>query len=282
MKNQDFKIDFLGIGVSRAATTWIWECLKIHPQICIPSSKGLPFWGDEEYYSKGLKQYQSYFNECSLDQKKGQIDDNYYLSSEVASQVNKYFPDIKLIISLRNPLEALYSLYYHQKAFGHKRFKSFKEAIQSDDFIERGFYYKNIKKWLKLFPEENFLFLIYDDLEKDPVKFLKSIYNFLEVDSNFIPDIVKKRINPTPSSNSFVRAYGGLNRLMKKSFLTNNFLRLLKRLGLRKYKNKIFQSIGTFKRPKLSKEFKKINQLSFKGDIDKLEKLINRDLSIWK
>ncbi len=33
MTKQKIKIDFIGIGTARSATTWITECLKEHPQI---------------------------------------------------------------------------------------------------------------------------------------------------------------------------------------------------------------------------------------------------------
>ena len=43
MKKVDFKVDFIGIGVIKAATTWIFQCLKEHPEICGSSRKEIRF-----------------------------------------------------------------------------------------------------------------------------------------------------------------------------------------------------------------------------------------------
>jgi hypothetical protein len=69
---------------------------------------------------------------------------------------------------------------------------------------------------------------------------------------------------------------------MRKYYLADSFLRLIKRLGLRDWKNKIIQSDKGFERPALSERFRKDLQFIFKKDINKLEHLIERDLSFWK
>ena len=33
------KVDFIGIGVQKAATTWLFSCLKEHPQIRVAVDK---------------------------------------------------------------------------------------------------------------------------------------------------------------------------------------------------------------------------------------------------
>jgi hypothetical protein len=154
MNRNKFKLDFIVIGVARSATTWMWECLRNHSQVCIPPSKRIPFWNEEKYYSKGIDYYRGYFNKCSQEKIKGHVHDSYYLFPKVAKRIKKHFPDIKIIISLRNPIDALQSLYCHQKAFGHKKFKNFKEAIQDKKFCERGFYYKSLVEWLRFFPRD--------------------------------------------------------------------------------------------------------------------------------
>ncbi len=66
MKQQDFKIDFVGIGVEKSATTWIYNCLREHPEIFLPlkdNQKGSHFLNpkkeEREYYLSSLKKNKS-------------------------------------------------------------------------------------------------------------------------------------------------------------------------------------------------------------------------------
>ncbi len=52
--NNDFKIDFIGIGATKSGTTWIAQCLKEHPQICGSSIKEINFFNIPFRYKKGI------------------------------------------------------------------------------------------------------------------------------------------------------------------------------------------------------------------------------------
>ena len=53
--------------------------------------------------------------------------------------------------------------------------------------IERGFYFKQLSRYLNYFSRDKVLIKIYDDKERDTLKFIQDIYRFLKIDSDFIP-----------------------------------------------------------------------------------------------
>jgi len=138
LKNEDFKVDFIGIGAARRGTTWIYECLKEHPQICVSKIKEVRFFSDQRTYRKGMKYYQSFFNHCSGNKIKGEISPAYLWGKNgenVASLIKKHFPGVKIFAVLRDPAERAYSHYHY------------------DMYIEQGLYYTKLKNILIYFPK---------------------------------------------------------------------------------------------------------------------------------
>ncbi len=113
MQNKDFKIDFIGIGTGRSASTWIYECLREHSQICMSQPKETRFFNRN--YEKGLKWYYKRFQNCSSFSIKGEYSPGYLVSLETPLLIKKHFPDAKLILCLRNPTERAYSHYFLSK-----------------------------------------------------------------------------------------------------------------------------------------------------------------------
>ncbi|MFW6174034.1 MAG: sulfotransferase family protein [Elusimicrobiota bacterium] len=303
MEDDDFKIDFIGIGAQKAATTWIFSCLKEHPEICPPKVgeeevKELQYFyqkrpdasNDQDrakkskYERHGIKKYKEYFSHCSSGSVKGEFTPDYLFYPEVPELLKKHFPETKLIVCLRDPIQRAYSQYLHEINRTGQSI-TFEQAIEKEsEFIERGMYYQQLKRYYNLFPEENILVLIYENIQDDPQQFIKNIYKFLEIDSNFIPDSVNTRVSVSKFKNTFLGKFihKGVTPFLKKtklgwrihqsSWLRNKFYRFAD-----------FYASGTKKdEHEIEGETKKKLKSIFKKDINKLEKLINKDLSHWK
>ncbi len=286
MQNKDFKVDFIGIGVMKAASSWIFKCLMEHPEICGSSKKELHFFDRPDNYKKEIDYYKSFFNNCSHNKVKGEYTPSYIFFKEVPKLIYKHFPEVKLILCLRNPIERAYSHYLHALSKSEKwSFKTFEEALgQRPEFLERGFYYQQLKKYFNLFPKENILVLIYEDIAKDPLRFVQNIYNFLEVNPNFVPQVAFQK------SNTSILRFGPGFKLVKKVYprLTQSPLgkftiSILKTLKIKKYIQHFDLSYTKIRKPKpMTTITRKKLQKIYQKDIKKLEKLINKDLSFWK
>jgi hypothetical protein len=280
------KIDFIGVGVPRSATTWLGECLASHPEINFSSQfckKEINFFSDN--YKKGIDWYLNLFpNEKGKIQ--GEYSPTYFWNKTVADRIKKHLPNVKIIITIRNPVDMIYSLYWMAfNAIQVDRPSNFDQAIKVDMTEElklfRALYADRISQYLNLFPRKNVQFILFDDICKDPKKVIRVMYSFLEVSDDFKPENLSNRINIAEKTRSgYLKVVlrtivNGLNRpglrLIRR--------RLLNNLTLYKIYSKINKENTKYPPMKEETRLKLINY--YREDILKTEKLIGRNLSQW-
>lgn len=128
-----------------------------------------------------------------------------YLWSETAAEnIRSRVPDAKIIIILRDPAERAFSQYLHQGSVGFTE-RSFREHIGECErvaekkigilypFLEIGLYYRQVKRFLDLFPRDQIRIYWYEKDWLQPERLLADLFEFLEVDTSFRPDLSRKR-----------------------------------------------------------------------------------------
>jgi len=208
--------NFVGIGAQRSGTTWIYEMLKNHPQVCMSPEKEINFFNN--HYGKGLEWYKKFFSKCSRRKVIGEFSPTYLSHKLTAKRIKKIVPEAKIIVSLRNPADQIFSR-YHYMITRQTYNKSFGEALKEKPFlIENAFYYKHIKCFLEHFDESKILILIYEDLRKDARSFLQKIYSFLDIDDTYIPPKLNERLHFTrvPKSKYIETAMVIIRILLRK------------------------------------------------------------------
>lgn len=295
MNSKKTKLSFIGFGVNRCATTWIYRCLREHPQVCVSSPKETHFFSKN--YHKGMGYLDSCFKSCSSKQIKGEYSPEYITHPSAPIRIRELLPDIKLIACLREPIERIKSSFKLDQRRGKLNHKTLEEKIEKNPglYIEKGKYYTYLKKWFDLFPRKNILIVIYEDIEKDSIAFIQKIYNFLEVNDSFIPQktIDKKAMQSarisvkSPTVNRFLF---NTRRFFKKNEFLAKSIPFIKSMGLNhlvKFMFQVNKQEHTNQRIKkynieIDKKTKNHLQKIYQEEIIKLEKLINRDLSFWK
>lgn len=289
----NFKIDFLGLGTVKAATTWIFQCLMEHPEICSPSRKEIGFFLDEKY-AHGLQWYADHFGVCDGDELKGEFTPTYLDSANVAERIKKHFPETKFIVSLRSPIERFCSTYYDAKSRGrrHATVDAYLDSRPEVD-LQRGLYSKHLRRWFKLFPREQFLILIYDDIAKDPEAFIKRVYGFIGVDTAFIPPSLNKKQNISASNQvrfmSYHRwLYRTRGKLMNGS-LNKWLVPFLKKLRLHRlawYLYYLNERPSDKLKPVPKEDYPKPDTVRklrnyYRSEISEMEKILDRSLDVW-
>ncbi|MBA4318316.1 MAG: heparan sulfate glucosamine 3-O-sulfotransferase, partial [Flavobacterium sp.] len=136
--------NFLIIGAARCATTWISENLSQHPDIFIPPLKELHFF--DTHYEKGIAYYESYFDNRS-EKAVGEATPAYLYFPNISSLIQQHLPNVKLIASIRNPVDRAFSHYLYLKAKAKigdidSDMISFEDKLKvTNRLIEEGFYY---------------------------------------------------------------------------------------------------------------------------------------------
>ncbi|MDO8471293.1 MAG: sulfotransferase domain-containing protein [bacterium] len=293
---KNFKVDFICIGPERSGTTWLYQCLKEHPDFCLSEPKEINFFNSsqsfwrkdmagETNYTKGLEWYQKHFGHCPDGKIVGEITPAYIHSQEVPERIVQNFPDVKLIAILRNPIERLYSHYMYTKMKGFYELPSFEEVIEKEKaFVEESAYFKHLQNYLKYFSKKKILITIFEDIEGNPEVFIKEILSFLGADDTFIP----------PSTNKTINSAGAVairNKVLSIKERIADFpggllmIELFKKTPFhKKMSDSLATKTGTVKAGygKIDQNTKKRLAEFYKEDIENLEKLLDRDLSVWK
>ena len=103
---------FIGVGVGKCATTWIFEMLSAHPEVGCSSIKELNFFSTEyPYYDLGIKWYETNFDAKYIS--RGEFSVTYSNDMLALERIAEHYPNVKLIFAVRNPLERALSDMYH-------------------------------------------------------------------------------------------------------------------------------------------------------------------------
>ena len=93
-------ITFFMIGCQRCGTSWTDAALRDHPQVFLPKMKQSYFF--DRNYKNGIDWYMERFKEIEPQQKAvGEIATGYCLPESVP-RLAKHFPDVKLLMVMRN------------------------------------------------------------------------------------------------------------------------------------------------------------------------------------
>lgn len=293
--------DFLLVGAARSGTTTLYRYFKLHPEIYVGvkephffSLQGKePSFTETRYIKEKiweLSYYLNLFKEAKGYQKIGDCSTSYLSAYKqsigyIKKIYSKQYKKIKILIILRNPVDALYSHYFHQVK-RDKENLSLEEAIKTENienrikkhphynYIEPGMYYKQVKAYLENFSNVRVYF--FED-QKKPELLLKNIFEFLDVDDITVKMTLRIRANPSGiPKNKFVF------RILNSYLLPKLFRRFVpynikeKLSGLKQ--NLIRKSLI---KPEMDPNIRKKLLSIYCDDIKKLETLLKKDLSPW-
>lgn len=185
------KLDFLVIGSQKAGTSSIYQLLKQHKSVYLPRKKELKYFFHTSEFTKGESYYHSYFQDAREDQIKGEASPGYIAHPESAKRIFDYNPKIKLILTIRNPIDRAYSQYWHKRRNLNVS-ESFDFFISRDldhhlyeqgsnGLFSRGLYIEYIEQYLEYFSRDQLLILDFDELKASPSRFFKRVTDFLNI-----------------------------------------------------------------------------------------------------
>jgi hypothetical protein len=293
------KPNFLIVGAQKSGTTSLYNYLKQHPQIYMSPAKEPHFFvshflklphrgiGDNVYrVIKDLKKYEALFSDVRNEKKIGEATATYlYYYEGAISRIKTMLGNVEIVIILRNPVDRAYSGYMHLIR-DDREYLSFEDSLKEETpriannwcslwhYTSTGFYYKQVKAYLNKFSRVKIL--LFDDMQEAPLRLLKDLYNFLDVDGSFIPNdlMVRYQVTGVPK---YRLVY---NILRKPNFLKSAikpFISEEKRMNIRE---RIIRSFVA-KRPEMNPETRRFLIGVFKEDVLALQDLINRDLTHW-
>lgn len=190
--------DFLVVSPGRSATTWLFECLRIHPQIVIPKQKEIRYF-DFHWRNRNLSWYCSLF-ERATDQVAGDVSPTYaLLPSFAVQQIARLNPRLKVVILLREPMSRAWShckhmLHQHEANFadykgdvGGATVGDFVRNLTNDFALSFADYISIIRRWSTYFPSDQIHLELFENAIENPLAYLTDLLRFLGVKESFLP-----------------------------------------------------------------------------------------------
>jgi hypothetical protein len=205
--------DFIGIGAMRSGTSWLRQHLNDHPQILMADPKELHFF--DRHFDENPDRYAACFTGSKTSSAKpgtiirGEFTPAYaVLPDQMITTISSWMPQVKLLFSLRDPVDRAWSHARKDFAKYWSKGKPLEEATLDDlrpffdspDAKQRGDYLTCLQAWLAHFPQEQFLISTMEDIATNPAQVMRDHFTFLRVDPDFESgsDQLHRPANPRP------------------------------------------------------------------------------------
>lgn len=271
---------FIGIGAPRSGTTWLNTLLASHPAVYTPTIRDeINFF--DQYYERSLEWYETLFpppEQAHRYQAIGEITPQYLECDECPERIFTTLPDSKLIAMLRHPVNRAYSQYgfFVQRRNFRGSFENF--LADRPRALERGFYSRYLKRYLRYFDRTQILVLIFEDAVIDVSKTKKTLADFLDIAVDAFPvSAGNGKVNPS-SVPRFQSLYGFVAKTGRQFRKWN--LEPIVDFVMRTSIPRILAKGDPL--PPLDKELKQQLMQSYQDEFDELEQCMQVDLSSWR
>ncbi len=269
--------NFLVIGNLRSGTTWLDNCLRQHPDVFLPRHvKGTHFFSHR--FHKGVPWYERHFDARQDERAVGEVS-ALCLGSEVAARnIHQVIPHARLIACLRDPMTSVWSHYLRELRQGRSRGPFLETLRGHPEIIGYHLHHRNLSRYLELFPREQILIILYDDISERPREILAEVFRFLGIQDDIVPDLATSRVNEA----RFIRFPFLARPIMEirwrlRDHRMYRVINLVKQLGL---VDLVF-GLGAPRGLEYRAEDRRAVRELFLEDVSELAKLVSRDLGHW-
>jgi len=201
--------DFIGIGAARTASTWLYNRLSLHPDVCLSKKKEIHFFDVQEGEGRWVygpdaigpslsqldienpyhwRWYRSQFGHCKAGLIGEFTPDYSLLGTDRIAIVKEHLPNLKLIYVLRDPITRAWSsvrkeLWWRFRMRPHELHcpETLLRMSMRPGILARGDYMSTILRWETHY-QGRLLYLFYDDIIASPRNALYQVCNFLGLD----------------------------------------------------------------------------------------------------
>lgn len=294
------KPNFFIVGAPKSATTSMHYYLRQHPEIFMSIPKE-PFYFGSDLDSHQLKtrdrrEYHSFFQETHSEKYRGESTVWYLYSETAHREIKQYNPDSKILIMLRNPVDAAHAMHSQFLFSGNEPIEDFEKAMKAEARRRRGenihsavyfpeglFYRKvfsyapQVRRYIETFGSDQVKVLLLKDLKSDTTDCYQDVLEFLGVGEYHPEDFESYNGNCQLKSEV-------LRELVR--YVPGRTLGALREFVPVRSCSGIWRQVKPFfvdhrQRDPVEPELRKELIQDFEPGIHRLESLIDRDLSHW-
>ena len=198
-------LDFMVAGVQKGGTNALYQFLRQHPEIGMSSRKEVHLFDAPDYSPDWTpeqidERYRPFYEHCSGARIRGEATPIYLFFPEIARELARYNPKLKLIVLLRDPVERAISHYYMEwnrdwerrplwqalllEPFRLRRCEDprvHRSAKRVGSYRARGLYSLQLRNLYRFFDRAQVLIVRNRDLREDHDAVLRRVFAFLGV-----------------------------------------------------------------------------------------------------
>jgi len=187
-------LDFIYIGTPKAGSTWLFEALGEHPQVQLFPSKSSKFF--ETSAPGPIAHYQRQLDGFSGERRIGEISHDVYLYAGSAALLRKHFPEVKIVVCLREPGDFARSLILWLRAHTLEYGNNPHDMMANPKLRAWMDYHAGLAPFFREFPRDQILVTFFDDFESDPRTFYSEICRHIGIDVSHEPASIDRIVNP--------------------------------------------------------------------------------------
>ncbi len=291
------KVDLIIIGAQKAGTTSLKSYLSQHPDIVTHFQTEFTYFNDAELHKNGYDSaFKNFIDKNDIPQDKKLIAKyaTMYVKTNALNALHEHNPDVKMVLILRNPVDRAYSAYNMEQAYSTKwmktDFEGMIDIVRKNDindpmyklFIRMGMYSDFVETIYSIFPKKQLKIILFEDLKKNPQQVCRDVFEWLQVDANFVSDtsVIHNKTAKTknPVAAKIIEILRNNDNVLKQMAKTILPQETFTRLGYlmfdwNKSKNKII--------PPLDQNIRLQYEDFFRPEVKKLSELTGTDFSSW-
>lgn len=285
------------IGAPKCGTTAICDQLGQHPEIFVPENVEPHYFNTDFVGGPGrITDRESYFALYEGHPERFLCDRStwYLYSKSAVENINNVVPDARVLVSIRNPLVIVRSLFHFKRFIGQEESYDIRTALENETrylkdaesgkfLLQENYLYREaalfsdkLKKFFGVFGRSRVKVIEYDDFQSSHLDIMRDIYDFIGADPDFRPD--NNPVNKTgiKRNRRFGEVIANLPGPLKAAAycfprpIRRNAYRLLARLNT-SYKPT----------PPLPDDVAADLRAFFRDDVAALSDLLGRDFSFW-
>jgi hypothetical protein len=294
---------FLVIGAAKSGTTALYHALRAHPDLYMPENKEPQFFAfpegpltfrgphDAHRHRRTVTDwaaYQRLFDDCRGHQRAGEASTHYLYSAIAPGRIRERLPDVRLIAILREPARRAYANYLHLVRQGFETAPTFAAGLALEEerreagwdvfwrYRDLSRYAAQVERYQAAFARDRLCVMLHDDLLADPGAVMRSLYGFLGVDPDFVPDLSRR------ANQSGVPRWRWLQRRLADP--PPVVRRWARRWLSADRRSRIAEGVITanLRSPVPPAGTLRALRREFESEVEALERLLGRNLSHWK
>lgn len=288
------------VGAPRCGTTSMHGYLDQHPDIFMSPVKE-PLHFGRELYSDGWptirnrNDYLRLFEKADREDHFGESTPWYLYSRTASGEIHEFSPSARILIMLRNPVDTMYSLHRKHVLDGFERIADFEQALvaqeerretSTESSPSRDFRFSvslrdvvgfadQVERYLREFGHARVRIVLFEDLRADPQATYRDILRFIGVRDDVAVDLQSRNEGRAPRSKTLNAAcnaaLGQLGAVApgRRPSVARRALTKMKALN------------ATATVPPMPAAVRRRLTEECRPDIERLSRLMDRDLSPW-